>query len=176
VKSAPRDRYDRGLAIVERFVIVLGVTSLAIALVLIFTGWRLETFAWSGGPGGLFPQNQLERGERLYNVFCFRCHGGPDRTPGPAGAILYPPPHNALGDTWRHPDCELAAIVRDGGDDMTRALRASSAPPGAPEMPAFNERLSADEVAAVLAYIKTMWTPDERETNERLTRDSCPAS
>ncbi len=65
--------HDRALRIIERFVVGLGLTSLAIALVLIFTGWRLETLAWSGGPAGLFPQNQIERGERLYNVFCFRC-------------------------------------------------------------------------------------------------------
>ncbi len=160
---------DRALRIIERLVVGLGLTSLTIAVILIATGWRLETLA----SGGVFPQSQIERGERLYNVFCYGCHGGPEVAPRPAGAIVYPPPHNASGHTWQHPDCELAAIVRDGGDDVTRALRVASAPPGAVEMPAFNQRLSADEIAAVLAYIKTMWTPEERETNERVTRTSC---
>jgi len=172
MKSARRDRYDRALSTIERFVVGLGLTSLTIGMVLIFTGWRFETFAWGGFPASLFPQTQEQRGERLYNVFCYSCHGGPEVAQQP-GAIVYPAPHNASGHTWQHPDCELAAIVRDGGDEMTRAMRVAQIPRPALEMPAFRARLSAEEIATVLAYIKTMWTPDERQANEQLSRGSC---
>ncbi len=175
MKPAQRDPYDRALRIIERFVVGLGLTSLTLAAVVLFTGWHLDTVAWGNGPAGVFPQTQAQRGERLYNVFCYHCHGGPDVAPRAAGVIVYPQPHNASGHTWQHPDCELAAIVRDGGDERTRAMRAAQVPAPALEMPAFRQRLSAEEIASVLAYIKTMWTPDERQTNEQLSRASCPA-
>ena len=85
----------------------------------------------------------------------------------------YPPRHNASGHTWHHPDCELTQIVREGGDEMTEAMREMMAPPDAPRMQAFKDRLSAEEIAAVLAYIKTMWTPEEREAQADVTRQEC---
>jgi len=46
-------------------------------------------------------------------------------------------------------------------------------PPGAPKMQPFKDRLSAEEVDAVLAYIKTMWTPEQREVQAGFTREMC---
>lgn len=115
---------------------------------------------------------QEQRGEVIYNANCQSCHGG--RTGG--SMMDYPPRHNANGHTWHHPDCELVAIVRDGSDAMTDMMREMMAPPGAPKMQAFKDRLSDDEIAAVLAYIKTMWTLEERATQTNITRQSCPSA
>lgn len=88
----------------------------------------------------------------------------------------YPPRHNSNGHTWHHPDCELTLIVREGGDEMTAMMREMMAPPGAPKMEAFKDRLSDSEIQATLAYIKTLWTPDERDAQAAVTHDSCATS
>lgn len=112
---------------------------------------------------------EVARGEQLYNANCASCHGGP--TGG--GMMDYPPKHNANGHTFQHPDCELAQIVWNGGDAMTEAMRQMMAPPDAPTMPAWREKLSTEEIDAVLAYIKTMWTPNERDAQARITKEAC---
>ncbi len=109
------------------------------------------------------------RGEEIYTARCARCHGGSD-----GGTMMdYPPRHNANGHTWHHPDCELTQIVREGGDAMTDAMREMMAPPNSPRMQAFKDRLSAEEIAAVLAYIKTMWTAEERDVQAKITQQEC---
>ncbi|MGH7477861.1 MAG: hypothetical protein ACRELD_16475 [Longimicrobiales bacterium] len=37
----------------------------------------------------------------------------------------------------------------------------------------FRVRPNDEEIAAVLAYIKTMWTPEQRESQESATRQQC---
>lgn len=85
----------------------------------------------------------------------------------------YPPKHNANGHTWHHPDCELIEVILTGTSPMTEMMREMMAPPGAPTMPAWREKLSDDEIDAVLAYIKTMWTDEQRAVQEQVTRQQC---
>ena len=92
------------------------------------------------GTGGPHP------GERLYAANCQVCHGTQSGQGGVAGA----PSHNETGHTWHHPDAHLTDWVLNG--KITGA------------MPAFGDRLSEAEVNAVLTFIKTWWTPDQRET------------
>ncbi len=115
------------------------------------------------------PSAEVARGEQLYNANCASCHGGP--TGG--GMMDYPPKHNANGHTWHHSDCELVAVIKTGGGPMVEMMRQMMAPPGAPTMPAWREKLSDDEIDAVLAYIKTMWTPDERAAQDVISRKEC---
>jgi len=84
--------------------------------------------------------------------------------------------YNANGHSWDHPDWELKRVVRLGGDEMTDMMRQMMAPPDAPKMQAFGDKLSNDEIDAVLAFIKTMWTPDEREVQAQITREECPVT
>lgn len=102
----------------------------------------------------------LTSGQELYETNCAACHGlngegqfpdapmQPDDT-GRLGA----PPHNGTGHTWHHDDDLLYEIVREGGV-------------GTPDrfypMPAFASQLSEDEIVAVIAYIKTFWTEEQR--------------
>jgi mono/diheme cytochrome c family protein len=115
----------------------------------------------AGNPGA---QQQLEdRGDALYQANCATCHGG--ATGGDIADI--PPRHNAQGHTWHHPDCELIQIVRDGMPHRPEL------PDDAPTMPAFRDRLTDDELHAVLAHIKTLWTDQQREFQAEVTRDAC---
>lgn len=115
------------------------------------------------------PTGPLTRGAGIYNANCASCHGGP--TGG--GMMDYPPRHNANGHTWHHPDCELEEVVRTGSGPMVEMMREMMAPPGAPTMPAFRTSLTDEEIDEVLAFIKTMWTPEQRAAQERATREQC---
>ncbi len=85
-------------------------------------------------------------GERLYVANCQVCHGTRSGQGGVAGA----PSHNETGHTWHHPDAHLTDWLLNG--KITGA------------MPGFGDRLSEAEVDAVLSFVKTWWTPDQRET------------
>jgi mono/diheme cytochrome c family protein len=157
---------------IERLLIGIGLTALSLTLLVIATGWSVSGIAFGTGPAWLFGPTREQQGERLYNAYCAQCHGGPVvETP----AVAYPPRHNASGHTWEHPSCELLDIVRDGGNDRTRAMHAAQGPAAAVEMPAYKERLSDDDIVAILTYIKSMWTPQERVFQERATQ-SCPGT
>ena len=104
------------------------------------------------------------RGQQVYDASCVSCHAGPT-----GGAIDdYPPRHNANGHTWHHPDCFIIRVTRDGISQPS-----ALAPTGAPTMPGFGDRLSPDDIDAVLAYIKTLWTPEQRIAQASFTREMC---
>lgn len=108
----------------------------------------------------------VERGAALYEASCVRCHGGPD-----GGAISdIPPRHNAEGHTWHHPDCLLTEIVRDGMSPRPGTAGTDR------EMPAFGDQLDDQEITAILAYIKTWWTDDQRASQADVTADQCDPS
>ena len=102
------------------------------------------------------PQADVQNGASLYNQFCLSCHGG--ATGGKITDI--PPPHNANGHTWHHPDQQLTDIILNG-------LSASLDPQ---KMPAFKDKLSQQDVEEVLAYIKTWWTDKQREFQATATK------
>lgn len=104
-------------------------------------------------------QAAVAEGARLYEANCMQCHGG--STGGSIEDI--PPRHNAEGHTWHHPDCELVAIVLEGMPQRADL----------PEMPAFEDRLTEDDVSAILAYLTTWWEPDQREFQEQVTEQVC---
>ena len=91
------------------------------------------------------PENIAE-GADLYATSCQVCHGDL-RGQGGSGA----PPHNQNGHTWHHPDAQLTDWVIKGKLGFSR-------------MPAFKNLLTDLEVDAILSYIKTSWTEDQRET------------
>ena len=117
-----------------------------------------------GDPGVVLTGNE-RRGEALYAANCSGCHGGPT-----GGSITdYPPRHNANGHTWHHPDCALVALIESGGD----ALKETTAPSAAPTMPAYAGRLSRSDIADVMAYIRLMWTPQQRSVQAQTTATQC---
>ncbi len=93
------------------------------------------------------PNENIAKGGDLYATNCQVCHGDL-RGPGGSGA----PPHNQYGHTWHHPDAQLKDWVINGKRF------------GFSQMPAFKNTLTDPEVDAVLSYIKTSWTENQRET------------
>lgn len=99
----------------------------------------------------------VEIGERLYQANCQSCHGG--ATGGKLRDI--PPPHNANGHTWEHADQLLTKIILEGFAD-----------PRQPQpMPAFKDKLNKEDVQAVLTYIKTWWTEEQRQFQAKATAE-----
>lgn len=84
----------------------------------------------------------VDLGERRYQQSCAACHGA-------AGAgHLYPgaPALDGSEHAWHHSDDQIIQLLRRGG----------------PRMPAVAARWSDEEVAAVLGYMKSWWTPEQR--------------
>ena len=100
--------------------------------------------------GQTIPEELVRQGAQIYTDQCLLCHGDEEGRGGQRGVS----PHNGDGHTWHHPDHQLTAWTVNGriGD-----------------MPAFGERLENREVIAVLAFIKTWWTEEQRLSQADLT-------
>ncbi|MBM3946073.1 MAG: cytochrome c [SAR202 cluster bacterium] len=99
----------------------------------------------------------IARGGAVYQANCAACHGTNGQgQPGwrrQNSDGTYPaPPHDASGHTWHHGDGLLFRIVKEGGKVYETPGFKSSMPP-------FGDRLSDEEIRAVIAYIKTLWPP-----------------
>jgi len=122
--------------------------------------------------GGADPDDakQVAAGEKLYRAHCASCHGvnlegqAEWRTRN-ADGTLKPPPHDASGHTWHHPDQVLFDYTKLGGQP--------TAPPGFKSaMPGFADRLSDAETWAVLAFIKSRWPPAIRDRQRQIDAGS----
>ena len=111
----------------------------------------------------------VSRGQQIYGASCASCHGGAS-----GGARTdYPPKHNANGHTFEHGDCELETVIRTGVGLPHAVETRPASPPAALAMPAWGQRLSDDQIADVIAFIKTMWTAEQRASQASLTRERC---
>ncbi|MEO8633138.1 MAG: cytochrome c [Chloroflexota bacterium] len=169
--GAQPERQRRRVRILGFAVGVAVVVALATALASQTNLFASRGSSFDTRPATNFSTQEL-RGRTIYAGNCVSCHGGFAE----GGMMDYPPRHNSNGHTWHHPDCQLKQIIREGGDEMTSMMRDMMAPSAAPTMQAFKARLSPEEIDAVLAYIKTMWSPEERELQAGVTRESCPTS
>jgi mono/diheme cytochrome c family protein len=100
----------------------------------------------------------LARGEAVYRQHCAACHGVQlegqmDWKSRDARGRLPAPPHDESGHTWHHDDEVLFEVTKYGLGKHAPAGYQS-------DMPAFGDRLSDDEIVAVLAYIKSRWPVD----------------
>jgi mono/diheme cytochrome c family protein len=95
----------------------------------------------------------VARGSDIYKVNCAVCHGAnaegaPNwQRKGPDGK-LPPPPLDANGHAWHHPSVWLHDMIRQGS-----VARGGN-------MPAWEGKLSDDDIAAVIAWIHSRW-PEE---------------
>ena len=160
---------DQPASFDARLLVGASIIVLAVALVLTSCLPQIQLFPPTPTP----TPPALSRGEQLYNANCLQCHGGRE-----GGQMMdYPPKHNANGHTWHHPDCELKQVILNGGDEMTSMMRQMmNVPTTVPRMPAWKDKLSEEDIAAILAFIKTMWTEEERQYQARITRQACGGS
>ena len=115
-------------------------------------------------PGAPATDTSVARGAVLYAAHCQVCHGDREGAGGLPGA----PVHGPDGHTWHHPDRWLIDVVLNGSGEMGDMMRRMMGiPPETPRMPAWRGTLSEDEVRAILALIKSWWTPEQRAIQER---------
>jgi mono/diheme cytochrome c family protein len=104
---------------------------------------------------------EVKSGRAVYEQYCASCHGAKGE-----GARnwqrrdehgeLPAPPHDAEGHSWRHSDAELYEMVSEGWRDPFNKTKRLT-------MPAFADALSPEQIRAVITYLKTLWTPDQRQ-------------
>ena len=107
----------------------------------------------------------VKAGRVVYQQSCASCHGArgegspawqqPDRH-----GELPAPPHDSEGHTWKHSDAMLYRIVQQGWRDPFNKTQRLT-------MPAFQGQLSPRETIAVISYLKTLWTPEQRQFQKR---------
>ena len=111
------------------------------------------------GPLPLNPE-LVGAGRVIYQQQCASCHGarseGAPRWQQPdAKGELPAQPHGPQGHAWKHSDAMLYRIVMQGWrDPFNKTDRLT--------MPAFAAILSPQEARAVITYLKTLWTPEQR--------------
>ncbi len=127
----------------------------AAALVLLLLAFALLTSCASSSP---YDPAVVSRGQELFAANCATCHGaGGEGQPNwhitKADGTLPPPPLNGDGHTWHHGDGLLYRVVSKGGQEFEDPRFGSFKS----AMPAFGDRLSHDEIVAVLTYVKSLW-------------------
>lgn len=127
--------------------------------VLLAMAWSFHLVISKANHPRIYPADlgQVQLGRRVYAEACSGCHGlsleGQSnwRTPQPDGKFPATP-LDAAGVSWQRPDRDLFAIVKKG---------AAAYPAGREtDMPAFYDKLTDEEIAAALAYIKSTWPED----------------
>lgn len=103
-------------------------------------------------------------GQEVYLKNCLACHGtnaqgAPNWTKPDVRGNLPPPPHDDSGHTWRHSDAELTWIIQNGLRDVFNNTPDLTMPP-------FEDKLSAEEINAVITYFKSLWSPEHRRYQE----------
>ena len=100
-------------------------------------------------------QTSIRNGEAIYHEQCASCHGanleGEEnwREPDENG-MAKAPPHDETGHTWHHPDEQLFQITKFGTAKIVGQGYQSN-------MMGFENVLSDQDIADVLAYIKSTW-------------------
>lgn len=121
-----------------------------------------------GAPEPVDPANYPPNGRRIYEQYCASCHGvqgeGAEnwKQRNEAGE-LPPPPHDETGHTWRHGDSMLFRMIAEGWRDPFNKTDHLT-------MPAFGDELTDGEIKAVIDYLKTLWTDDQRQYQARESR------
>ena len=109
----------------------------------------------------------VAKGGAIYVAQCASCHGlklegQPEwRTRGPDG-LLPAPPHDASGHTWHHPDETLFRITKFGVAKIIGDPNYKTA------MPAYEGRLSDEDIVAVLPWIKAQWPASIRQRHDQM--------
>ena len=98
----------------------------------------------------------VDIGRAVYAENCASCHGV--TLEGQANwrqrdedGYLPAPPHDITGHTWHHPDSYLFLMTKYGIEKMIGKSYPNN-------MPAYEEKLTDQEILAVLSYIKSTWS------------------
>ena len=100
-----------------------------------------------------FNQGVVNYGDELFQRNCAVCHGvnaegTSDWKKTDANGNYPPPPLNGSAHAWHHSIPQLARTIKEGGIKLGGV------------MPPFGDKLSDQDVLAVIAYFQSKW-PDE---------------
>jgi len=120
------------------------------------------------GSGLLRPSDRptVALGKKVYEANCAACHGAdlegePNWRSTRADGTRPAPPHDETGHTWHHADKVLFELTKFGlakfaGSDVKTA------------MPAYEGKLTDEEIIAALSYIKSRWPEAVRKRHDQL--------
>ncbi|MGH2404761.1 MAG: c-type cytochrome [bacterium] len=111
---------------------------------------------------------EVTEGRAVYVKYCASCHGpraegARNWTEPDVRGNLPPPPHDDTGHTWRHGDKELSQIILEGWRDPFNKTPELTMPP-------FKDRLSDEQIRAVITYFKSLWSEEHRRWQLEETR------
>lgn len=100
-----------------------------------------------------YSAEQVEQGGKLYQANCAVCHmadasGTADWKKPMADGNYPPPPLNGTAHAWHHPLNVLRRTVKLGGIPLGGT------------MPPFDDKLSTEQIDAIVAWIQTHWSDD----------------
>ncbi len=109
----------------------------------------------------------VSAGEQVYRDHCASCHGAnlegqPDWQARKKDGRLPAPPHDETGHTWHHPDDALFRIIKEGVSGIVPGYES--------DMPAYGDKLTEQEIWAVLSFIKSRWPRRIQETHANINR------
>lgn len=96
----------------------------------------------------------LEVGRQVFVEVCAECHG--ENGEGYANELAAPA-LDASEHAWHHPDQQICEWIVNGKLGIGR------------EMPALGDQLAPEEIAAVITYLHTLWTPEQLDTQQDVT-------
>ncbi len=108
--------------------------------------WGLMALlALAGGP---VLAGDAAAGKDKFQMFCGSCHGNTGKGDGPASPALNPKPRNMADAAWQAgvDDDYLAKVIMQGGTSVGLS----------PMMTAFGQALSEQDLANIIAYIRTL--------------------
>jgi cytochrome c553 len=118
-------------------------------------------------PTSRFTDPVLVLGEYQYNLVCAHCHGyegqGQLAESIPQTELLgmhTVPAHNADSHVYQHPDQLLIRVIKEGVQNPLSHF----------PMPAFEGALTDEQINAIIAYIKTWWTDEQRAHQAEVTQ------
>jgi mono/diheme cytochrome c family protein len=111
---------------------------------------------------------RVSAGQLVYNNNCASCHGAglegqPNWQTRTSTGYLPAPPHDETGHTWHHSDQMLFDFTKYGPQRFAGADYKST-------MPAYEGKLTDEEIWNVLAFIKSQWSEEIQKKHSK----ACP--
>ena len=108
----------------------------------------------------------VDLGRTVYAENCASCHGvtlegQANWRQRDADDYLPAPPHDETGHTWHHPDSYLFLMTKYGIESMIGKSYRNN-------MPAYEDKLTDEEILAALSYIKSTWSSRVQRQHDQI--------
>ena len=108
----------------------------------------------------------VNSGRTVYAENCASCHGvalegQANWRQRDANGYLPAPPHDETGHTWHHPNAYLFLMTKYGIEEAIGKSYRNN-------MPAYEGKLTDEEILAVLSYIKSTWSGRTQRQHDQI--------